>query len=111
MVYPGSASGCHYLILWQSGKTAGYYVGGKWFCLVDLDKKFIDVKCEPERIADMQSRYEGAVPAWHMNKEHWLGVRLESDVPGSVIKSLIKEGYDTIVSHLPKREREELGLI
>lgn len=95
----------------QYQMLATFTVGGKWFCLVDLDKKFIDVKCDPERIADMQSRYEGAFPAWHMNKEHWLGVRLESDVPDSVIKSLIKEGYDTIVSHLPKREREELGLI
>ena len=46
-----------------------------------------------------------------MNKEHWLGVRLDSDVPDSVIKSLIKEGYDTIVSHLPKKEREDLGII
>lgn len=36
-----------------------------------------------------------ALPAWHMNKEHWLGVRLESDVPDSVIRSLIRDGYDT----------------
>lgn len=37
-----------------------------------------------------------AFSAWHMNKEHWLGVKLESDVPDSVIRSLIRDGYDTV---------------
>lgn len=37
-----------------------------------------------------------AFPAWHMNKEHWPGVKLESDVPDSVIRSLIRDGYDTV---------------
>lgn len=37
-----------------------------------------------------------AFPAWHINKEHWLGVRLGSDVPDSVIRSLIRDGYDTV---------------
>lgn len=37
-----------------------------------------------------------AFPAWHMNKEHWLSVQLESDVPDSVIRSLIRDGYDTV---------------
>lgn len=37
-----------------------------------------------------------AFPAWHMNKEHWPSVRLESDVPDSVIRSLIRDGYDTV---------------
>lgn len=37
-----------------------------------------------------------AFPAWHMNKEHWLSVRLGSDVPDSVIRSLIRDGYDTV---------------
>ena len=95
----------------QYQMLATYTVGGKWFCLVDIDKKFIDVKCDPEEIAEMQSKYEGAFPAWHMNKGHWLGVRLESDMPDNVIKSLIQEGYNLIISHLPKKKREELGII
>lgn len=78
--------------------------------LEDSDKKFIDVKCEPEKIAEMQGRYEGAFPAWHMNKEHWLGVRLESDMPDETIKRLIKDGYDLIVGKLPKKTRESIGL-
>ena len=87
-----------------------FTVAGKWFCLADLDKKFIDVKCAPETIAEMQEKYQGAFPAWHMNKEHWLGVTLESDVPDAVIKQLLKDGYNLIVSSLSKKKREGLGL-
>ena len=90
---------------------ATFTICDKWFCLVDLDKKFIDVTCAPDLIEDMQSKYEGAFPAWHMKKEHWLGVKLDSDIPDSIIKSLLKEGYELIVSKLPKKTREEIGLL
>lgn len=87
-----------------------FTVGGKWFCLADVENKFIDVKCSPENIAEMLDKYTGAFKAWHMNKQHWLGVRLESDVPDDVIRRLLKEGYELISSSLPKKKREELGL-
>lgn len=85
-----------------------YTVGDKWFVLEDTDKNFIDVKASPDSISEMQSKYQGAFPAWHMNKEHWLGVRLESDVPDEVIKSLVRQGYDLIVEHLSKQKKENL---
>ncbi len=88
-----------------------FKVGGKWFCLFNPDEKFIDVKCEPDLIASMQSKYKGAFPAWHMNKEHWLGIKLDSDVPDSQIKDLICSGYRLIVDHLSSKKREELGLL
>lgn len=87
-----------------------YRVGGKWFMLEDPDKKFIDIKCDPETIADMQSRYQGAFPAWHMNKEHWLGIKLESDISDDSIKQLIKDGYRLTVAKLPKKTRALLEL-
>lgn len=85
-----------------------FSVGDKWFCLADTEKKFIDVKCDPEKIAELQERYQGAFPAWHMNKEHWLGIELESDLPDALIKSVIKDGYDLIVSKFTKKKRKEL---
>lgn len=87
-----------------------FTVGGKWFALLDVDKKFCDLKASPEVIAEMQERYEAAFPAWHMNKSHWLGVRLGADMPDDVIKSLLKAAYDLIVKSLPKSKRTDLGL-
>ena len=82
-----------------------FTVAGKWFCLLDLENKFCDLKCSPENIAKLQDRYKGIQPAWHMNKTHWIKVELESDVPVSEIRSLIKEAYDLIVASLPKSQR------
>lgn len=87
-----------------------FTVGGTWFCLADIEKKFIDVKCSPEQIAEFQEKYSGAFPAWHMNKQHWLGIKLESDVPDSEICKLLKTGYELIVKSLPVKKRKELGL-
>ncbi|MCD8235612.1 MAG: MmcQ/YjbR family DNA-binding protein [Prevotellaceae bacterium] len=88
-----------------------FVAGGKWFCLADIDKKFIDVKCAPEQIVEMQEKYRGAFPAWHMNKNHWLGVELESDVPDDVICQLLKGGYELIVKSFSAKKRKELGLM
>lgn len=88
-----------------------YSVCGKWVCLADIDQKFVNVKCDAETIAEMQSRYNGAFPAPHMNKQHWLGIWLESDIPDHVIESLIRHGHHLIVSRLPRKKREEAGII
>lgn len=92
----------------QYSMLVTFTVGGKWFCLADIDNKFIDVKCEPEKIIEMQGRYQGAFPAWHMNKQHWLGIKLESDVPDKLIKELLADGYQLIMSKLPKSVKEAL---
>lgn len=82
-----------------------FTVGGKWFCLLDPDKKFINVKTSPEIVQDLLAHYTGAFPAWHMNKEHWIGITLQSDIPDEKIKQLLKEGYTLVVDSLPKSKR------
>lgn len=92
----------------QYSMLATFSIGGKWFCILDMDKKFINVKCDPENVMEMQSRYMGAFPAWHMNKKHWLGVKLESDIPDAVIQNLLANGYKLVFGHLPKKVQNEL---
>ena len=82
-----------------------FTVADKWFCLLDLQNKRINVKCDPDVCLDMRDKYQGAFPAWHMNKKHWLGVMLDSDMPTSVIERLLHDGYELIISKLPKRLR------
>ncbi len=87
-----------------------YTVAGKWFVLLDLEEKRCNLKASPEIIVEMQERYEGACPAWHMNKNHWLGVKLESDIPETMIRELIIAAYNLIVKKLSRRVRQELSL-
>lgn len=84
-----------------------FYVAEKWFCFVNIDVfDFCNIKCDSQQIEDLQERYEGIAPGYHMNKKHWISVYFNKDVPESVIKALVKQSYDMVVASLPKKERE-----
>lgn len=87
-----------------------FTVSDKWFCLLDIDKKACNLKCPVESVTELQDKYQGVLPAWHMNKTHWITVLLDSDVPAEEIKILVKQAYALIVASLSKSKREELGL-
>ncbi|MDE5791407.1 MAG: MmcQ/YjbR family DNA-binding protein [Muribaculaceae bacterium] len=87
-----------------------FTVGDKWFCLLDLENKFCDLKCPVDQVLELQERYNGIDPAWHMNKTHWIKVLLDSDVSDKEMKALVRQAYDCIVASLPKSKKEKLGL-
>lgn len=76
----------------------------KWFgAIVDVTedklgfdgKKLIDVlllKCDPILIGSLRSEV-GILPAYHMNKEHWITVLLDGSYPKEKIFELIDLSY------------------
>lgn len=86
-----------------------FYVADKWFCFVNIDVfDFCNIKCDPEQIEELQDRYEGIRPGYHMNKKHWISVCFDKDVPDTMIKDLVKRSYEIVVSSLSKQERAAL---
>lgn len=86
-----------------------FYVADKWFCFLNVEVfDFCDIKCSPEQIADLQERYEGITPGYHMNKKHWISVHFDRDVPDKMIRELVKQSYDLVVASLSKKERDAL---
>ncbi len=86
-----------------------FEVAGKWFCFVNIDVfDFCNIKCDPERIVELQAQYEGATPGYHMNKRHWISLHFDRDVPDDTIRELVRQSYDLVVASLPKKEREAL---
>ena len=86
-----------------------FYVGDKWFCFVNVAVfDFCCIKCDPDRSGELQVRYMGIRPGWHMNKKYWISVYFEQDVPDSLIRELVKASYDLVAGSLTKKEREEL---
>ena len=82
----------------------------KWFCFVNVDVfDFCDLKCDPERIVELQEHYQGIRPGYHMNKKHWISVCFNQDVPDSKIRELVRQSYDIVAASLTKKQREELG--
>lgn len=85
-----------------------YRVGGKWFALYSIGKAFCNLKCEPQKVTELLERYNGATPAYHMNKKHWIGIELESDIPDSVIAGLVTGAHALVSASLPLKVRKEI---
>jgi predicted DNA-binding protein (MmcQ/YjbR family) len=80
--------------------------GGKWFGLVmNVEKSrvglpgegkvdVLNLKCDPEEGFIVREMYEGIIPAYHMNKRHWISVLLGGSVPMDFTERLIEKSYD-----------------
>jgi hypothetical protein len=53
----------------------------------------INVKCPPDMIGNLRSGH-GFIPAYHMNKEHWITILLDSSVKDEQVKQLIDLSYE-----------------
>ncbi|KGB22496.1 MmcQ/YjbR family DNA-binding protein [Acetobacter tropicalis] len=53
----------------------------------------LDVKCRPENIQDYLTT-EGIVPAYHMNKSHWISILLDGSVSDALIENLIDVSFE-----------------
>lgn len=86
-----------------------FYVSKKWFCFVNIEQfDFCCIKCDPNHSQELQSRYVGITPGWHMNKRLWICVYFNQDVPDPTIKRLVKDSYEIVVNSLSRKEKEQL---
>lgn len=86
-----------------------FYVLDKWFCFVNVDVfDFCDLKCPTEQIVELQDRYAGIRPGYHMNKKHWISVYFNQDVPDEKIKELVRQSYEAVVGEMSKKEQAML---
>jgi predicted DNA-binding protein (MmcQ/YjbR family) len=90
-------------------QTLVFKVQGKMFALTDVDDfASINLKCDPERAAELREQYDSIRPGYHMNKKHWNTVLLDGSLPDALIKELILHSYQLVVAGLPKKLREGL---
>ncbi|QYM95939.1 MmcQ/YjbR family DNA-binding protein [Dickeya ananatis] len=75
----------------------------KWFCVHmtvknhqlgrggDADVEIVNVKARPEMIGSLRS-INGVLPAYHMNKEHWVSVVLQ-EIDTEVLWQLVSDSH------------------
>lgn len=92
-------------------ETAVFKVAGKIFALSALEGTPLEVsvKCEPELAVQLRATYPAIRPGYHLPKRHWNTLTLDGSLPDELVRDLVEDSYDLIVSLLPKRVREELG--
>ena len=104
----------------QAGATEGFpftpehsvfKVAGKMFALSALGRTPLEVsvKCEPDLAVGLRNGYDAIRPGYHLNKRHWNTITIDGSLPDQLVRDLIEDSYDLVVSALPKRTREQLG--
>lgn len=90
-----------------------FRIEGKIFLCLSLGQGLNDMrdseprfalKLTPKRNEELREQYSSVTPAWHWNKKHWSDVYYEH-LEEDLVKTLIKESYDLVVSKLPKKRK------
>jgi predicted DNA-binding protein (MmcQ/YjbR family) len=91
-------------------ETSVFKVSGKMFALTQLERTPLEVsvKCEPDLAVGLRDSYSAIRPGYHLNKRHWNTITLDGTLADQLVKDLVQDSYDLIVSALPARVREEL---
>ncbi len=91
--------------------TLVFKVKGKIFLLLTLNEEFLkfNAKCDPARSIELREQYEYIQPGYHMNKELWNTITVNSTMPTLLIKEMIDDSYKLVVQSLPKKEQKELS--
>jgi predicted DNA-binding protein (MmcQ/YjbR family) len=91
--------------------TSVFKVGGKMFALSQLSaaELRISLKCEPALAEQLREAHAEVIPGYHLNKRHWNTVIIDGSLPEQMIKDMIEDSYDLVVSNLPEPDRRALG--
>ncbi len=92
-------------------RTSVFKVAGKMFALSRLAQRplQISLKCEPALALQLREAHREVLPGYHLNKRHWNTVVVDGSLPERIIKDMIEDSYDLVVSNLPAARRRELG--
>lgn len=85
--------------------AAVYKVGGRIFALTQDEPTTITLKGEPPDVTGLVETYDAVTRGFHMNKKHWITVRLDGDVLPDLLAELVEDSYDPVVDRLPARDR------
>jgi predicted DNA-binding protein (MmcQ/YjbR family) len=92
-------------------RTSVFKVAGKMFALsqLDADSLRVSLKCEPDLAVALRGAHAAVLPGYHLNKRHWNTVVIDGSLPERMIRDMIEDSYDLVVSRLPPSRRQELG--
>jgi predicted DNA-binding protein (MmcQ/YjbR family) len=83
----------------------------KMFALTQLTRDPLEVslKCEPLLAEQLREAHAAVRPGYHLNKRHWNTVTIDGSLSEQMIRDMIEDSYDLVVSQLPASRRRALG--
>lgn len=77
--------------------------------ILDAEPLQISIKCEPTLAVQLRAAHDEITDAYHFNKVHWNGVRLNGNLPDQMVRDMIEDSYDLVVSTLNKQQKALLN--
>jgi predicted DNA-binding protein (MmcQ/YjbR family) len=69
----------------------------------------VSLKCEPALAEQLRAAHAAVLPGYHLNKRHWNTVIVDGSLPDGVVRDMVEDSYDLIVSKLPRARQRALG--
>lgn len=69
---------------------------------------YVNLKCEPNLAVQLRAVHPEITGAWHMNKKHWNGIRLNGNLPDDMVRDMVEDSYDLVLAGLSKKQQEQL---
>jgi predicted DNA-binding protein (MmcQ/YjbR family) len=106
LAFPGSAETFPF-----GPKTSVFKVAGKMFALSQLAEHplRVSLKCEPQLAEQLRAAHASVLPGYHLNKRHWNTVIIDGSLPEQMIREMIEDSYDLVVSKFPVSLQRALG--
>jgi predicted DNA-binding protein (MmcQ/YjbR family) len=92
-------------------ETSVFKVAGKIFAISRLasDPLEVSLKCEPLLAEQLREVHTAVRPGYHLNKRHWNTVTIDRSIDDQMLRDMIEDSYDLVVSRLPLSKRRALG--
>ena len=70
----------------------------KWFALLMNvnERLYLNIKTDPNYSDILRNTYDYIIPAYHMNKEHWITMLMDGTVSEAKILDFLDMSYDLI---------------
>ena len=90
--------------------TLVYKVMGKVFLQTGLEYNPVqfNIKCDPEKAIELREHYPCVIPAYHMNKKHWVTVITDGSASNKLMEEWINDSYNLVIAGLTKKDKEKL---
>lgn len=95
-----------------------YMVGGKMFAAMCQPGEthaaeyaghpLLTLKCDPLESESLQREFADILPGFYMNKQNWVSIRLDGNVPDGVMAQLSVRAYTLIFEKLTKKMQKEI---
>ncbi|BBF43529.1 protein of unknown function DUF419 [Lachnospiraceae bacterium KM106-2] len=89
-----------------------YVIDEKMFAAICLDENdrpyYITLKLEPSQGDFLRQKYEDIIPGYYMNKTHWNSIKPSGTVPDELLKDMLDQSYQLVLSGLSKKRQKEI---